>query len=86
MVYMIVQKRTYAYCVLLPMCPTDGPMARGARGDTLVYDIPGPGSVDLSLDSAREGVSGWVGATAVHRLHMGGMNMGAKLVVHVQNS
>ena len=29
-------KRTYAYCTAPHMCPTDGPMARGARGD-----IPG---------------------------------------------
>ena len=51
------------------MCPTDGPMARGARGDTLVYDIPGPGSVDLSLDSAREGGSGWVGDSCSQVAH-----------------
>ena len=36
MIVQNVRMRTVRSSVLLPMCPTDGPMARGARGD-----IPG---------------------------------------------
>ena len=41
-------------------------------------------SISLWTLPVKVDLDGW--ATAVHRLHMGGMNMGAKLVVHVQNS
>ena len=47
---MIVQN-VRMHTVLLPMCPTDGPMARGARGDIPGNSLGAKGSpVRLALE------------------------------------